>query len=219
MPTLGEQIKAARKEKRLSLQQLAQQLGVTVAAVSQWETGASNPSNKNRAKLSSMLNISAQEMLGVYSELPATVVRDVGSNIRPIDFTGDAVPVFWHRVGEDGVLHIEKRPVNLVPRTDYLRFSQYAFGLEVMHDSMSPAYERRDIAIMNPDRPVVAGDDVLIVRGFEAKSEDPFEAVLCRLLNETATHWVCRQYNPARDFKLAKETWPRALHVAGKRSR
>lgn len=219
MATLGEQIKAARKEKRLSLQQLATQLGVTVAAISQWETGASSPSNKNRAKLSAILNISAQNMLGVYAEVPATVVKDVSSGIRPIDFTGDAVPVFWHRVGEDGVLHFEKRPVNVVPRADYLRFSQYAFGLEVMHDSMSPAYERRDVAIINPDRPVVGGDDVLVVRGFEVKSEDPFEGVLCRLTSETATHWVCRQYNPARDFKLPKETWPRALHVAGKRSR
>ena len=219
MPTLGEQIRAARTEKRLSLKQLAEKLGVTVAAISQWETGAASPSNKNRAKLSAILNISAQEMLGVYVEHPATLVKDVASIIRPMDFTGDAVPVYAHRVGEDGVLHIEKRPVGLIPRADYLRFSQYAFGVEVMNDAMSPAFERRDIVIINPDRAVIPGDDVLVVRGFNATDDAAFEAVVCRLVAETASHWNVRQFHPARDFKLAKSDWPRALHVAGKQSR
>lgn len=219
MASLAENIRAARKEKRLSLQQLAAQLGVTVAAVSQWETGASSPSMKNRAKLSSILQLPAADMLEVYAEVPTLKVQNIPGSIVPVDFAGEPVPIYWHRPGEDGVLHIERRPVGIIPRTDYLRYSKYAFGIECHGDQMAPVFERRDVVIINPDRPVVAGDDVVLVRGFEPKDDLPFEGILRRLLAESATHWLVRQYNPAKDYKLAKADWPKALHVAGKRSR
>lgn len=219
MATLGEQIKAARKEKRLSLQQLASQLGVTVAAVSQWETGASSPSNKNRAKLGSLLNLSASDLIGVYDQSSALKPQNISATVVPIEFQDNPVPIYGHTVGEGGVLHIERRVINMIPRTDYLRYSQYAFGIECMGDQMAPVFERRDVVIINPDRAVTQGDDVVLVRGFEPKSIEPFVGILRRLLVETDTHWAVRQYNPPKDYKLAKADWPRALHVAGKRSR
>lgn len=218
MPTLAENIRAARKEKRLSLQDLATQLGVTVAAVSQWETGASAPSMKNRAKLSALLQLPASEMLEVYTEVPTLIPQKLAGGITPIDFEGDPIPIWWHRE-EDGVLHIERRPVGMIPRTHYLRYSKYAFGIECHGDIMAPVFERRDVAIINPDRPVAPGDDVVLVRNYEPDSNGAFEGVLRRLLADAGTHWLVRQYNPQKDYKLTKADWPRALHVAGKQSR
>ena len=139
--------------------------------------------------------------------------------LQAVEVLGDAVPVFWNRAGNNGMLHIERRTVSVVPRTEYLRYSKYAFGLEVMSDFMAPVFERRDVLIINPDRAVVPGDDVLIVQGYELAGQGPFSGHLCRLLAETPDHWSVRQYTPAREFQLAKGEWPVALHITGKRSR
>ena len=40
---LGETIKAYRKQMKLTQEQLADIMGVTVGAVSKWESGLSNP--------------------------------------------------------------------------------------------------------------------------------------------------------------------------------
>ena len=135
---------------------------------------------------------------------------------RPVE---ESVPVWWNRHLGAGVLHIERRIVDVVPRTEFLRYAMYSFGIEVMQDDMSPAFERRDVIVVNPDRAVQAGDDVLVVKGYGEKSAEPFDAVLRRLVKETDTHWHVRQFNPAKDYKLDKAEWTRALHVAGKRSR
>lgn len=135
---------------------------------------------------------------------------------RPVE---ESVPVWWNRHLGAGLLHIERRIVDVVPRSEFLRYAMYSFGIEVMQDDMSPAFERRDVVVLNPDRAVQAGDDVLLVKGYEEKSTAAFEAILRRLVGETDTHWTVRQYHPAKEYKLPKAEWTRALHVAGKRSR
>lgn len=139
--------------------------------------------------------------------------------LTPLDQMGGLLPVYWNRAGGNGVLNIERRKVEEIPRGQDLKFSFYSFGIEVMQDDMSPCFDRRDVAVMNPDRPVVPGDDVLLVRGYEEKSSAPFDGMLRRLVKETDTHWVVKQFNPAKEYKLAKSDWPRALYVAWRKSR
>jgi hypothetical protein len=131
----------------------------------------------------------------------------------------DAMPILWGKPVGDGVLQMERRVIGMIPRTEFLRYAQYSFGLEVMHDDMSPAFERRDTVVVNPDRAVAPGDDVLLVRDYDERGTSGFQAILRRLVKDTDTHWIVRQFTPAREYKLAKEEWPRALHIAGKRSR
>ena len=54
---LGEQIKKARFEKRLTQVQLAEKLGLTAAAVSMWETGVNVPPLPVYFKLVKILGI------------------------------------------------------------------------------------------------------------------------------------------------------------------
>ena len=157
--------------------------------------------------------------------LPNSTLGDVipamglAGALRPLEPPEGTVPVYWHRSGSDGMLHIEKRAIGVAPRAGHLRFSRHAFGLEIQADHMSPVYERRDVALINPDRAVVVGDDVLIVRSFEPLTQAPMEGYLCRLLAETADRWTVRHFTPAHDFTLPKAVWTTALHVAGKWSR
>lgn len=117
------------------------------------------------------------------------------------------------------MLDIEKRPADVIRRPDFLRYSREAFGLECHGDQQSPAFERRDVVLINPDRAVAPGDDCLFVRGYSIGDKSPFQGILRRLLGETEKHWLVRQFNPPSDYKLSKADWPKALHVAGKKSR
>lgn len=114
---------------------------------------------------------------------------------------------------------IEPVVIAMAERPPFLRYSQFAFGVYVHGNAQSPAYEPRDLIIIDPNRPVSTGDDCLFVQGFNITEIQPFRAILRRLVTEEATEWTVRQFNPETVAKLAKVEWPRALFIAGKYNR
>jgi len=67
--TLGERIKAGRKQAELSQEQLAELIGVSRQAVTKWETNHSAPSTENLFRLADILGTSVDLLLT--SESPA----------------------------------------------------------------------------------------------------------------------------------------------------
>lgn len=61
--TLGEKIKKARKEHRLSQEQFAEKLCVSRSAVAKWETDKGTPDIENLKAISSLLNVSIDYLL------------------------------------------------------------------------------------------------------------------------------------------------------------
>lgn len=59
--SLGESIKKARLEKRLTQAQLAEKLGLTAAAVSMWETGVNMPPLPAYFKLVNILDMKEEK--------------------------------------------------------------------------------------------------------------------------------------------------------------
>ena len=59
--TLGEKIASARKEKGMTQEMLAEQLGVTRQAVARWETGKALPGTANLFMLRELLGIPPEE--------------------------------------------------------------------------------------------------------------------------------------------------------------
>lgn len=55
--SLGEQIRAAREEKGISQEELAERLGVSRQAVSKWENGTAVPQGANRDRLAEVLGV------------------------------------------------------------------------------------------------------------------------------------------------------------------
>ena len=60
---INEIIREKRRESGLTQKQLAERIGVTVKAVSRWETGASEPSTTNLLALAKLYGVSAGELL------------------------------------------------------------------------------------------------------------------------------------------------------------
>lgn len=61
--TIGERIKTARKAARLSQRELGEKIGVTHAAVGQWESGVNLPSLAVRLQLAEVFGIKPAEFL------------------------------------------------------------------------------------------------------------------------------------------------------------
>ena len=60
---VGEKITAARKAKGWSLENLGEEIGVSVQAVSKWEKNQSKPNRNHLVKLSDLLGMSLEELL------------------------------------------------------------------------------------------------------------------------------------------------------------
>ena len=61
---LSARIKALRKERGMNQQQLADAIGATQGAISQWEMGAMEPKSRQIARLAEALDVSADYLLG-----------------------------------------------------------------------------------------------------------------------------------------------------------
>lgn len=62
--TLGERIASARKEKGMTQEMLAEQLGVTRQAVARWETGLSVPDAGMLVRIAGALDTTVNDLLG-----------------------------------------------------------------------------------------------------------------------------------------------------------
>ena len=60
--SLGKLIKTLRKEKKMTQEDLASKLGVTISAVSKWETGKNSPDISILHELSKILEVSMEEL-------------------------------------------------------------------------------------------------------------------------------------------------------------
>lgn len=62
--TLGEKIASARREKGMTQEMLAEQLGVTRQAVARWETGLSVPDAGMLVRIAGALDTTVNDLLG-----------------------------------------------------------------------------------------------------------------------------------------------------------
>ncbi|WP_254368179.1 helix-turn-helix domain-containing protein [Paracoccus sp. Z118] len=83
--TVGATLRAARKARGMSLQELAAQSGVSVGMISQVERGRANPSMRLLTALRRALNISLQELFGESGGAPSCTAGDPDFVRRAVD--------------------------------------------------------------------------------------------------------------------------------------
>lgn len=161
METIGDRIRKARKDKGLTQKQLADQVGVSRAAVTQWESGETKGLKpENLFAVANVLGVSA-EWLGIGSgaqqgrgltiaerptrKIPVistvqaghpTEVVDAysaGAGMEEVDVTGDIAD----------------------------KIGKHTFALYVDGDSMAPVFSPGDLVVVDPDRQPKPGDIVI----------------------------------------------------------
>lgn len=115
--------------------------------------------------------------------------------------------------GASGAMALSSDPIQQIMRPDPLLTVKSSYGVFVVGESMSPAYEQGDIALVHPGLPPRRGADVILSR----REPDGTPHVLIKhLVGWTESDWRVRQYNPAKEFDLSKDEWIEVQTIVGR---
>jgi phage repressor protein C with HTH and peptisase S24 domain len=104
-------------------------------------------------------------------------------------------------------------PIQQIARPDSLLTVTSSYGIFVVGESMSPAYEQGDIALVHPSLPPLRGADVILSR----HGPDGTRPLLIRrLVDWSDTEWHVRQHNPAKELKLPRDEWTEIQTIVGR---
>lgn len=222
--SLSNRLRVARERSGLTQDQVAEHIGITSQAVTQWESGKTAPARQNLPKVADLYGVPVGWLLSGGGE-PWS--EDAASRIISAEEAGHAeepgapreppsidavrvlhvpalstmpknVPVLGVAVGgDDADFQFNGDTVDHVRRPPGLEGVPGAFAVYVMGFSMSPRYDEGDLVYVHPGRPPRPGDDVIV----EMHSVDhhPGYCYIKRLVRRTASKVICRQFNPARD--------------------
>ncbi len=112
-----------------------------------------------------------------------------------------------------GAMVVSSDPIQFLGRPDPLQTVRAGYGVYIVGESMMPAYEQGDVALVHPSLPPRRNADVILIR----QDPDGVRHVLVkRLIGWTDENWRVRQYNPARDFDLPRAEWSEIQTIVGK---
>lgn len=131
--------------------------------------------------------------------------------VRQVEGPPD-VPVWASaEAGMDGAIILTPDPVDYIRRSERMLTVRNPFAFVVIGGSMSPAIEHGDQVVINPLLQPRPGVDCVFI---QQRPDGTFLALVKRLRRQTADTWQVRQFDPKRDFDLAKKKWPRVHVVA-----
>jgi|SRR5579871_2773039 len=221
---LKENLLRLRKAAKLSQRELADKAGVSQQLISQIETDGAIGRTKFLPELASALGVEIAELDPAFAQAISLVEETqkrwtkVGSTIPvPVKIEQRGrLPVFTSAQGGEGETIVTFEPIDYVSMPEPLEHVRDPYGVYVVGDSMSPAFEPGDLALVNPHVPARGGDDVIVYRAAEGGEQ---AAAIKRLVRAAHDHWSLRQFNPERKFSLPRTEWPRCDVIVGKYSR
>ncbi len=166
--TLGERLKSGRGRKSLKQHQVANLLGVTPQAISQWERDKTTPELHHISALAEIYNLSLRWLITGQSYSMRQKLRDK-TILLDLSILG---PEIYHVP-----IHLSKKLKNWetedVPfkKPEVLgqvlhthsRVGPHAFALFVQDDRMGPVFRFGDLVIVDPEVAPSSGDPVVAV--------------------------------------------------------
>jgi phage repressor protein C with HTH and peptisase S24 domain len=118
--------------------------------------------------------------------------------------------------GSDGHTIVTFEAIDWMKRPAPLEKVQGGYGILIMNESMVPAFEPGDIALVNPHLPPIANKDVVLYSSSDLTGE--VDCMIKRLLSSSGGEWRLRQFNPLTDFAVKRSDWPICHRTVGKYS-
>lgn len=172
---------------------------------------ATSPRYATLSALAGVLGVSVEYLAG--GEEAQAPVAPATSQPAGRDF-----PVFGSARGSNtghGAIVMDSAPIEMIARPDPLSAVKGAYGVYIVGESMSPAYEQGDIALVHPGLPPRRGTDVILIRD---EPDGAQEVLVKRLVDWTDEEWTLAQYNPADTFHKPRRDW-RLATIVGRYNR
>ena len=218
--TFAEAVRRARMERNMSQQALAQLVGATQSTINRLENGEAARS-RVAPEVAAIFGIPfpyrGDEIVPPSAQLFTPSSRRTALQVAAQE---GSFPIYAAAEGGRGTMVVSTDPIDHMPTPSVMKNVQDGFGVLVVGESMFPAYEPGDIALINPRLPFMRDTDVVFVSG---ETDGDFTASIKRLVNWDDDNWTAKQWNPAQgepsEFALLRKTWQRALRVIGKYAR
>lgn len=211
--SLAENLRAARKEAKLSQPRLAKLADVSQSLISQIETGLVLHT-KELFKLARALKKRPAELDEDAEEFGAGSISSeqaaVGQTrlVAP-DRDPSLVPMYSVVEGGDGSIVTSWDVVQYVRRPEELQGVRDGYGMYVVGESMEPLFKRGHKVFADPHAPPRADDPVLL---FQNEIGQPTKGLIKVLLRPLPSAWKVEQFNPRKKFALSRGQWP-VCHV------
>ena len=212
---VGAAIRLARKQRGKVMRQIAEHLGVNVAAVGNWEAGTNLPSHENLIATAEFLGLDAVALgrgevkfLEASDDPPGDAEFVSGASLPPagpadVELMGIAVG------GDDGDFTFNGDVAGYVRRPAGISHLRNVFALHVLSDSMVPRYDPGELIYCGGREPV-PGDHV-VIEMFPEEGARAGKAYVKKLVRRTNSEIVVEQYNPAKtltfDRYAVKQLW------------
>lgn len=173
MECIGQRISELRKSQNMTQMELADKMGISFQAVSNWERGNSMPDISKLPELAQLFRVSIDELLGEKSELLESVVNEntvdfLQSNTVTADEFKEIVPILKPEQA-DTIFENAKPPFKLSEVADILPFISHDIVNQLaLKASENGNYEDLDEIAPFVDRSII--NDIAIKMISEGKS-------------------------------------------------
>ena len=211
---IGRLIREAREARGLS----QAQLGLLVGGIKQATVQAIEKGDTARSKYLPEIVVELQippEKVGLPTILPpppASVLPPVSDPYGPKDFE-----IYTAAEGGPGEIIRSAEPIDWWPRPIEVQRVKGAYGMYIVGSSMEPEFEAGQVAVVNPNLPLIPGKPCI----FYAETEDgTVRATLKRLKRANTDRWHVWQHNPPpgqnNEFTLSRALWRVAHRIVGR---
>ena len=198
--TLAGRLERAMREAGYNPRSLSLSAALGMTAVRDILDGRiASPRYATLSALARVLGVSVEWLMnGDAAEGAAAVSAQAAPAVRDFPVYGAA------RGGSAGSMAVDNTPIEHMARPDPLLTVSSAYGVYIVGESMSPAYEQGDVALVHPGQPPRRGTDVILTR---SDAHGTPEVLIKRLVGWTDEQWQVCQYNPEKTFDLPRAEW------------
>ncbi|MGU5723710.1 LexA family protein [Aeromonas caviae] len=161
---VGAKIRALRKERKMTINELATQVESDVGNISRLERDLQGFSPQLLSRIAEALSVPVSELFS--DDEQTTAHRNMV--IAPPDSYRIPVISYVQAGGWTDTNEIREFDGNLVYITTDLELGERAFAIVIQGNSMEPEFVEGDVVLIDPDEPLHPGDCVVAKNGDEA---------------------------------------------------
>lgn len=157
-------IRVLRQAKRLTMQQLADVIGVDASRINKIEKSQINVTQDKAIAIARALDVPLDELFRTAAD---EAKAGIGSETQGMP--RDQIGILGIAAGsfDSGAVQITEGPVDYLPRPKALENARGIYGLYVSGASMQPMFRHGTIILANPYKPPKVGDAVVVQERFE----------------------------------------------------